>query len=60
MSLNGAGGCRLWGFSPAMELAAEAPDANVEPDTPLRILMICPSDARHVLKTAGARRGRGR
>ena len=54
MSLNGAGGCRLWGFSPAMDLAAEAPDANVEPDTPLRILMICPSDARHVLKTAGA------
>ena len=57
MSIEGAGPCRFWGFSPALDLAAEVPPESADgesADGPLRFLMVCPSDARHMLKTAGA------
>jgi dynein assembly factor 3 len=55
MTTNGAGGVRFWGFSPAVDLvdevAASASGAADASDL-LRVLMISPGDARHVLKTA--------
>ena len=60
MSLAGIGCIRFWGFSPAIDLleevAAAGGDVNEsEGADPLRFLMVCPGDVRHVIKTlAGA------
>ena len=60
MSLAGVGVIRFWGFSPALDLLEEVAAAGgdvkaAEEAEPLRFLIICPGDIRHVLKTlAGA------
>ena len=55
MSLEGAGGVRFWGFSPATDLTPEAPKAEAdEKDAPLRALLIAASDVRHLLATVAA------
>ena len=60
MSLDGAGGVRFWGFSPATDLTPEAPTAaegGTAETEPLRALLIGASDVRHLLATlAGAAR----
>lgn len=58
MSLEGAGGVRFWGFSPAVDLTAEAPPPadgaeGAEPE-PLRALLVAVSDVRHLLATVAA------
>ena len=54
MSLDGAGGVRYWGFSPATDLTPEIPDSAKADDGPLRFLGIAISDVRHLLKTLAA------
>ena len=53
-SLPGAGAHRFWGFSPALDLLAEAPEAPTDPDALRRFLLLSPGDPRHVLRTLGA------
>ncbi|KAL1522898.1 hypothetical protein AB1Y20_000640 [Prymnesium parvum] len=60
MSVAGVGVIRFWGFSPAVDLLEDlaaigcAVDSAADED-PLRLLMVCPGDVRHVLQTlAGA------
>ena len=53
-SLPGAGAHRFWGFSPALDLLAEAADAHDDPETPRRFLLLSPGDPRHILRTLGA------
>ena len=54
MALPGAGAHRFWGFSPALDLLAEAGDAHDDPETPRRFLLLSPGDPRHILRTLGA------
>jgi len=60
MSVAGVGVVRFWGFSEALDLLDEVTDAGGEVNEsevadPLRFLMVCPGDVRHVIKTlAGA------
>ena len=57
MSLQGAGGVRFWGFSPATDLAAEAPalaTTTGDDDQPLRFFLCAVSDVRHLLHTVAA------
>ena len=53
-ALPGAGAHRFWGFSPALDLLAEAADAHADAETPRRFLLLSPGDARHILRTLGA------
>ena len=53
-ALPGAGAHRFWGFSPALDLLAEAADAHDDPETPRRFLLLSPGDPRPVLRTLGA------
>ena len=52
MSLRGAGAIRFWGFSPALDLTSHI-DArkSAETEAPVRFLLICPSDVRHLLRS---------
>ena len=54
VALPGAGAHRFWGFSPALDLLAEAADAHADAKTPRRFLLLSPGDARHILRTLGA------
>jgi len=49
MSQEGCGAHRFWGFSPALDLFAEAPPSA--DDSPLKALCIAPGDVRHVLQS---------
>ena len=51
MSLKGAGAIRFWGFSPALDLSSALAAATPDDDAPLRVLLMCPSDVRHMLRT---------
>ena len=59
MTTLGCGNIRFWGFSPAVDLLESASEAGVDVaasdlSDPLRCLLVCPGDIRHVLKTLGA------
>ena len=56
MSLEGAGPHRFWGFSPAVDLFAEAAELphDDDDDAPLRALLVCASDPRHIFHTLAA------
>ena len=56
MSLKGAGAIRFWGFSPAVDLLAHGGEAaeDGEDAQPLRALLLCPSDVRHLMQTLTA------
>jgi len=56
MSIEGAGAVRFWGFSEARdllgELVADTSQAQAErEEAPLRALLICPGDVRHLMQT---------
>jgi dynein assembly factor 3 len=54
MSIEGAGAVRFWGFSEARDLLGDltkAREAQSDPDSPLRALLLCPGDVRHLLHT---------
>ena len=59
MSTAGCGTIRFWGFSPALDLLESASRAGVDvtgtdSTDPLRCLLVCPGDVRHVIKTVAA------
>ncbi len=52
MSLRGAGAIRFWGFSPALDLTSHiGARVSAEAEAPVRFLLICPSDVRHLLRS---------